>query len=194
MEFFQLSEMAKNRKLPGGVRTVCKWCKNLKRRKYMDNPGARQLKQESDRRYREKHREERRASGRQYRKENLVECRRRERERNSRPEARQRRRESSRRHYEANRESVQTKARLNYEKNRQRYSEYDKSKKGTIENSARQKLNSAVKLRKIIKPKCCQDCDENVPKGKLHGHRNDYNKPLDVEWLCSACHGVRHRK
>lgn len=37
----------------------------------------------------------------------------------------------------------------------------------------------------------CADCGtvENV-----HAHHPDYSKPLDVVWLCSIHHGLRHRK
>ena len=55
-------------------------------------------------------------------------------------------------------------------------------------------LNNAVKAGKIVKPTRCTKCNSEV---SLHGHHDDYAKPLDVEWLCPFCHkgpGGAHAK
>jgi hypothetical protein len=45
----------------------------------------------------------------------------------------------------------------------------------------------------LIRPtKCCEDCGKHLKK--LVGHHPDYNKPLDVIWLCYPCHSYRHNK
>ena len=46
-------------------------------------------------------------------------------------------------------------------------------------------LNYAVKIGKITKPTICSVCHKEK---KLHGHHDDYTKPLDVEWMCVVCH------
>jgi hypothetical protein len=56
---------------------------------------------------------------------------------------------------------------------------------------ARITLRNAVRLGKIKKPRFCSRC--GAP-GILHAHHDDYSKPLAVDWLCSFCHGERHRK
>ena len=43
----------------------------------------------------------------------------------------------------------------------------------------------------IIKSEICQDC--KISKSQ-NCHHEDYNDPLKVVWLCTACHGKRHRK
>lgn len=51
-------------------------------------------------------------------------------------------------------------------------------------------VNNAVRDGKLVKPSECESCnDETV----LHGHHCDYNKPLDVMWLCDPCHKQWHR-
>ena len=56
---------------------------------------------------------------------------------------------------------------------------------------ARAKLHYAVSTGRIVKPTVCEDCGKTA---LLHGHHEDYARPLDVRWLCSICHGLQHRK
>lgn len=64
-------------------------------------------------------------------------------------------------------------------------------KKGDpVKIKARTELGNALRSGKIQSPSHCQDCGVEC---KPHGHHEDYSKPLDVVWLCSLCHGKRHR-
>lgn len=56
---------------------------------------------------------------------------------------------------------------------------------------ARVAVYHAVKKGKLIKPSNCSNCTLST---KLQAHHPDYEKRLDVEWLCGNCHGLRHRK
>ena len=51
-------------------------------------------------------------------------------------------------------------------------------------------LNNAVRDGKIIKPLLCSVCNKEK---KLHGHHDDYSKPLDVEWVCTICYKAFHK-
>jgi hypothetical protein len=50
---------------------------------------------------------------------------------------------------------------------------------------AREKLYYAVKKGYLEKPIHCSVCHEHK---KLDAHHEDYNKPLEVTWLCRLCH------
>ena len=50
---------------------------------------------------------------------------------------------------------------------------------------ARQVLNRAVQSARIAKPDICSRCGE---ARKITAHHPDYDKPLDVVWLCYECH------
>ena len=54
-----------------------------------------------------------------------------------------------------------------------------------------------LKKHKIVNPETCSVCYQS-PKDKrgistVHGHHDDYNKPLEVRWLCRKCHFEWHR-
>lgn len=56
-------------------------------------------------------------------------------------------------------------------------------------------VGNAVRDGKLIKPTACERCHvDSSAKRALHAHHHDYNKPLDVEWLCGTCHRLEHRK
>jgi hypothetical protein len=69
---------------------------------------------------------------------------------------------------------------------RKRWELANKTKK-----KAQSKANAAVRGGKIPKKTNCEACGSAA---RLHMHHHDYSKPLEVAWLCPACHGVAHRK
>lgn len=52
-------------------------------------------------------------------------------------------------------------------------------------------LAKAVQNGTIEKPEFCQDCGKT--DCIIEGHHDDYEKPLDVIWLCKQCHTETHR-
>ena len=58
-----------------------------------------------------------------------------------------------------------------------------------IKYGARTMVSNAVRDGKIIKPEGCEECGEIC---HLHGHHDDYSKPLEVRWLCPPCHFAWH--
>lgn len=56
-------------------------------------------------------------------------------------------------------------------------------------NIARLAVARAVKKGQIRKSETCYFC---ASPERLQAHHHDYSKPLDVFWLCSACHGKLH--
>ncbi|MBW7392000.1 hypothetical protein [Escherichia coli] len=82
---------------------------------------------------------------------------------------------------------------------------YNKSEKGKValikarENyleshrqrqQARWSVKRAIKSGKLCRPTTCQKCNS-----KCHpdAHHCDYSKPLEVMWLCKACHVEWHK-
>lgn len=72
----------------------------------------------------------------------------------------------------------------NVERHRLRHPEKDR---------ARRTVQRAVRDGRLHKPNACERCDELTEARELHGHHEDYSKPLEIEWLCRDCHQERHR-
>jgi hypothetical protein len=60
--------------------------------------------------------------------------------------------------------------------------------------TAKTKVRLAVAKGILVKPTVCEECEKDTPSRHLHGHHDDYSKPLEVRWLCKACHARHHRR
>lgn len=56
-----------------------------------------------------------------------------------------------------------------------------------LKGNARAYVNSYLKRGKIQK----EDCLCGAPS--VHMHHHDYTKPLEVTWMCQACHSYHHK-
>lgn len=58
-------------------------------------------------------------------------------------------------------------------------------------------LDNAIRYGKLHNPEKCSECGscERFKDGRtaIQGHHDDYNKPLDVRWLCQQCHHEWHK-
>jgi hypothetical protein len=62
---------------------------------------------------------------------------------------------------------------------------------------ARLAVSHAIRDGKLTKPDRCEKCGgEGQPfsdgRHPIHGHHEDYSKPLEVKWLCRRCHIAVH--
>ena len=98
--------------------------------------------------------------------------------------------EYSYRYRDKNREKCRAMWRRIYYENPEKNKLHSERRKGTNKENARKYLRNEIQAGRIIKPNSCEKCGTN---SVLHGHHTDYNKPLEVKWLCSFCHGLEHR-
>jgi hypothetical protein len=56
--------------------------------------------------------------------------------------------------------------------------------------AARIEVGNAVRDGRLKKAPECEICSIS---GDLHGHHEDYSKPLEVIWVCTACHVFIHK-
>jgi hypothetical protein len=71
--------------------------------------------------------------------------------------------------------------------NRKKHSELSEEQKKKA--NARSYFNTYLN-RGLISKECCSVCENPIAEG----HHEDYNKPLDVVWLCRECHLKHHKE
>lgn len=50
-------------------------------------------------------------------------------------------------------------------------------------------VGNAVRAGRLVRQPC-----EVCGRAEVHAHHDDYSRPLDVRWLCPACHAQHHAK
>jgi hypothetical protein len=53
-------------------------------------------------------------------------------------------------------------------------------------------VKKAIENGILIRPDVCEICETR--HNRIHGHHEDYNKPLEVIWMCPICHSARHEE
>jgi len=74
----------------------------------------------------------------------------------------------------------------------ERYAGYIKAwqERNPHKRSANNAVSNAVRDGRISKPAECSKCGLG---GVIHGHHDDYSKPLEVVWVCPPCHSDIHK-
>ena len=67
-------------------------------------------------------------------------------------------------------------------------------KRNAKKRSANTAVSNALRDGRLAASEACGDCGHDFRHSRREGHHSNYNKPLEVEWLCSLCHGKRHRR
>jgi hypothetical protein len=77
---------------------------------------------------------------------------------------------------------------------RRRHSALRRTPEGGRKHSARMMAFYAVRLGFLPRKHRCEKCGIEDRCAPLYRHHPDYADPLNVVWLCAACHGEAHRK
>ena len=96
---------------------------------------------------------------------------------------------SSRKYSRANRDAVLANKRRYYAENSEEMRAARRAyyHKNIVRSKAHKAVSQALKSGTLSKVPC-RDCGAV----KVEGHHEDYNKPLDVIWLCHSCHMAHH--
>ncbi len=62
---------------------------------------------------------------------------------------------------------------------------------------AQNKVERAIKSGSLVRPQACSKCKQTKifkdGRSGIQAHHCDYNKPLEVMWLCQKCHHLWHK-
>lgn len=164
----------------------CSKCKELKDPtqfyRNRKNPDGRQYackecKSAVCRQWREKNKKHIAKTNRKYLENNRLACNRRNNE--YRKKNRERAAEWFQNYRENNRETLAEKQRAYYQENKQKV-------------FARAAVSEAIRKGELTPPKTCS-LETLECHGRIEAHHDDYNKPLDVKWLCTTHHNAWHR-
>lgn len=100
-------------------------------------------------------------------------------------------RRCARMYYKANREAYRRRSNLHYRAHAEKYIELNAAYARAHPDRSRARARAGRARRSgALKPGPCEDC--GALSTKTVAHHSDYNKPLDVTWLCTRCHWQRH--
>jgi hypothetical protein len=93
--------------------------------------------------------------------------------------------------YTRNRSSHPDRNRSWREKNKEGRAEYSQSYFSNNPEKRAAHIAVWTNIKKLNRPSECSRCHKSGVK--VEGHHPDYSRPLEVEWLCRACHALIHR-
>ena len=169
-----VTSFRKNRSRKCGLTADCRECRSAYERAYRKLPGKGtyeriKAKKEADPVYRE----ERKVYERERQKRSLA----------TNPAYHRRQLENAKRHFRQQRANNPVIRAADQARSKAAKLKYPERVK------ARTQVYGALRNGTLIKLPC-KVCDSP----RSHAHHQDYNKPLDVEWLCAKCHGMEHRR
>jgi len=194
------SEFTKKKTNKTGYRKTCKVCDKKKLYEWRKN--NKEKLRDIGKRYYDKNKEKIKSTQKKWREENKEKID--EYQAKWRDENRERTRANSLRYQKENKEKVneyrrkwneknKDKTRTYQENNREKINiwqrSYTKQEHVKFRKRANAKLNYHVKRGNIFKPELCSICGE---KKRVESHHHDYEKPLDVIWVCRKCHVSIH--
>ena len=56
----------------------------------------------------------------------------------------------------------------------------------TLNRHMAKEARRALRRARIVHVHVCEQC--GADHGDIHGHHDDYAKPLELRWLCRSCH------
>lgn len=168
-----LDDFYRNAGMPDGHLKQCKACTRERQRAYQQTPRGREVMSAARRRYLERNPEASRRSRRaQY---------------DSDPEGfRAKRRAIAERAYARDPEAAKRRVR-------------EHEARAPEQVAARRAVRNALRDGVLARPDLCEGCGSEGLATKdgrspIQAHHADYSRPLDVTWLCTACHGAEHRE